>query len=152
MKMKTKELYKTSPAPQFSSSLSPRLEAVAAAIIDSDNRILIGKRPKGKPMEGYWEFPGGKIEENESPEDALKREIKEELGVALGCFAPFTFISERQENHHLIVYLYICREWKGIVEPLENQELVWVRPLELRNYELLPANKYLASMLRDHVK
>jgi len=104
-------------------------------------------------MPGYWEFPGGKIEKGETPEEALRREIKEELGVELGCFWPFTFISEKRPEHHLVAFLYLCREWDGIVSALHHQELKWLRPLDLPKVEnMLPSNKPLISMLRDYLK
>ena len=124
----------------------------AAALIDVDNRVLIASRPEGTFMPGFWEFPGGKLEAGETPEQALKREIKEELGVELSCFWPFTFISEKREDHHVIVLLYTCREWKGIPEPKINQKLKWVRAKELPKVEnMLPSNKPLVMALRDYL-
>lgn len=132
--------------------MSNLLLVSAAALIDFDGRVLIAKRPAGTFMPGYWEFPGGKIEQGESPEQALHREIMEELGVKLGCFWPFTFISEKRAEHHVLVFLYLCREWAGIPVGMEGQELKWVRPLELPKIEnMLPSNQPLVTFLRDHL-
>ena len=124
---------------------------VAVAIVDVDGRILISQRPRSKPMAGLWEFPGGKIEIGESPEKALIREIKEELNIDVSdrCLAPFTFASHKYEDFHLLMPLYVCRVWEGNVEAMENQELKWVRPKNLAEYPMPPADRPLVAMLRD---
>ncbi len=125
--------------------------AAAVALIDPDKRVLIAKRPEGKIMAGYWEFPGGKLHAGETPEAALKREVEEEIGITLGCFAPLGFISEAREAEHVLVLLYLCREWQGIPQPKEGQELAWVRPLKLKEYNILPGNIPLIPILRDQI-
>ncbi len=128
------------------------IQVSAAVMIDEDGRILLGKRPEGTFMAGYWEFPGGKIEPDETPEGALQREIEEELGVELGCFWPFTFLSETREEHHVVVLVFICREWEGIIKAKNHQELKWVRVNELDKVEnMLPSNKPLITALRDYL-
>ena len=107
---------------------------VAAALIDADGRVLLAQRPKGKALEGLWEFPGGKVDAGEGPEDALIRELKEELGITVkaDCLAPLTFASHAYEDFHLLMPLYVCRRWEGFVQPLDGQALKWVRPKDLR--------------------
>jgi 8-oxo-dGTP diphosphatase len=129
-----------------------RLVLVAAcALIDPDGRVLIAQRPPGKAMAGLWEFPGGKIEPGESPEAALIRELKEELGITVKepCLAPFTFASHRYPDFHLLMPLYVCRRWDGAVTPREHSAVKWVRPLELAQYPMPPADLPLIPMLRD---
>jgi 8-oxo-dGTP diphosphatase len=126
--------------------------AAAVALVDKDGRVLIAKRPEGKIMPGYWEFPGGKLEGNETPEQAAKREVKEEIGVSLGCFAPLSFISEKRDGYHVIVYVFVCREWQGTAEGKEEQELKWVRPMALAQENLLPGNVPLVPIIRDMVR
>jgi 8-oxo-dGTP diphosphatase len=123
----------------------------AVALIDADDRVLLARRPAGKPMAGLWEFPGGKVGEGESLESALIRELHEELGidVTANCLAPFTFASHRYEDFHLLMPLFVCRIWEGAPKPLEGQELTWVRPQRLGDYEMPPADKPLVAMLRD---
>ncbi len=123
----------------------------ACALIDIDGRVLIAQRPKGRSMAGLWEFPGGKIEENETPEEALIRELKEELNidVSIACLAPLTFASHRYQDFHLLMPLYACRQWKGTIHPAEGQEIAWVRPVRLSDYEMPPADEPLRAMLRD---
>jgi 8-oxo-dGTP diphosphatase len=123
----------------------------ACALIDAEGRVLLARRPEGKPMAGLWEFPGGKVHEGETPEAALIRELKEELAidVAASCLAPFTFASHRYEDFHLLMPLYVCRVWEGEVRPLEGQQIAWVRPLKLRDYPMPPADKPLVAQLRD---
>ena len=123
----------------------------AAALVDPDGRVLIAQRPKGKEMSGLWEFPGGKVEENESPEKALIRELEEELGIFTwnSCLAPLTFASHRYEKFHLLMPLFICRKWNGIPIPKEGQNLKWVFPMELNNYKMPPADVPLIAILRD---
>ena len=127
------------------------LLVVAAALVDVDNRVLLAQRPKGKQLEGLWEFPGGKIDRDERPEDALIRELKEELGIAVKapCLAPLTFASHAYEDFHLLMPLYVCRKWEGFVQPLDGQALKWVRPKDLRAYPMPPADAPLLPPLMD---
>lgn len=124
---------------------------VAAALLDPDNRVLLARRPPGKPLAGLWEFPGGKVHENESPEAALCRELHEELAIDVSdsCLAPFTFASHRYPDFQLLMPLYVCRRWNGTIAPREGQELAWVRPARLGDYAMPPADKPLVAMLRD---
>lgn len=129
-----------------------RLLLVAAvALIDDDKRVLICRRPAGKPLAGLWEFPGGKIEPGETPEDALCREIKEELSIELcrTCLAPFNFASHSYDDFHLLMPLYICKTWDGDVVPREGQECKWVRAIDLMRYPMPPADEPLIPWLRD---
>jgi 8-oxo-dGTP diphosphatase len=121
----------------------------ACALVDADGRVLLAQRPPGKPMAGLWEFPGGKIESGERPEQSLIRELKEELGIAVKeeCLAPLTFASHLYPDFHLLMPLYVCRRWEGFVEALEGQRLKWVRPQDLRNYPMPPADEPLISHL-----
>ncbi len=124
---------------------------VAAALLDKDNRVLLAQRPVGKSMAGLWEFPGGKVEPEESPEAALIRELDEELGIDItpACLAPFTFASHAYDEFHLLMPLYICRKWHGTVTPREGQTIAWVRANKLRSYEMPPADVPLIAMLQD---
>jgi 8-oxo-dGTP diphosphatase len=108
----------------------------AVALIDRDGRVLLAKRPEGKAMAGLWEFPGGKVEPMETPEIALIRELKEEIGIDTwsSCLAPLTFASHSYEDFHLLMPVFVCRKWKGIITPQEGQELAWVEPRKLRDY------------------
>jgi 8-oxo-dGTP diphosphatase len=127
-----------------------RLILVAAcALIDSDGRVLLAQRPPGKPMAGLWEFPGGKIEPGESPEGSLLRELNEELGIVVNetCLAPLSFASHRYADFHLLMPLYVCRRWDGIVRAREAQRLAWVRPGALRDYPMPPADAPLIAHL-----
>src|SRR5918994_3505078 len=103
--------------------MPPMILVVAVALIDADNRVLIAQRPEGKPLAGLWEFPGGKVEAGERPEETLIRELKEELGIDVRepCLAPLTFASHAYESFHLLMPLFVCRRWDGLVEPRENQ-------------------------------
>jgi len=123
----------------------------AVALIDADNRVLIAQRPEGKSMAGLWEFPGGKVEAGETPEVALVREIREELGIELcrPCLAPFNFASHSYETFHLLMPLYICKTWEGEISPREGQQVAWVRALHLSRYEMPPADAPLIPWLRD---
>ena len=125
----------------------------AVALIDQDGRILIAKRPDGKSMAGLWEFPGCKVELGETPEQALVRELSEELGIKTwnSCLAPLTFASHAYEDFHLLMPLFVCRKWEGIVIPKEEQELKWVYSSELKNYPMPPADKPLIPILRDWI-
>jgi 8-oxo-dGTP diphosphatase len=130
--------------------VSVRLILVAAcALIDADGRVLIAQRPSGKSMAGLWEFPGGKVEPGERPEQCLIRELKEELGITVKeeCLAPLTFASHSYPDFHLLMPLYVCRRWEGIVTAQEQQALKWVRPGELKNYPMPPADEPLISHL-----
>lgn len=122
---------------------------VACALIDPDSRVLIAQRPPGKSMAGLWEFPGGKVEPGERPEQSLMRELREELGIAVKeeCLAPLTFASHLYPDFHLLMPLYVCRRWEGFVEAREGQQLKWVRPHDLRNYPMPPADEPLISHL-----
>ena len=129
-----------------------RLVLVAAcALVDPDGRVLISKRPQGKSMAGLWEFPGGKVETGENPEQALIRELAEELGIAVTspCLAPLTLASHPYETFHLLKPLYECRRWEGVARPLEGQELAWVKPIKLRSYDMPPADEPLIAHLFD---
>jgi 8-oxo-dGTP diphosphatase len=121
----------------------------ACALVDPDGRVLIAQRPEGKSMAGLWEFPGGKIEPGEQPEQSLIRELREELGITVKqeCLAPLTFASHSYPEFHLLMPLYVCRRWEGFVEAREKQKLKWVRPTELRNYPMPPADEPLISHL-----
>ena len=122
---------------------------VACALIDPDGRVLIAQRPEGKPLAGLWEFPGGKVEAGEKPEDALIRELKEELGITVreACLAPLTFASHAYETFHLLMPLYVCRRWEGIAIPQEGQKVAWAKPSRLRDYPMPPADAPLIAHL-----
>jgi 8-oxo-dGTP diphosphatase len=121
----------------------------ACALVDSDGRVLIAQRPAGKPMAGLWEFPGGKVEPNERPEQTLIRELEEELGIIVNeaCLAPLTFASHVYADFHLLMPLYVCRRWEQTVTAKEGQKLAWVRPNKLRDYPMPPADVPLISHL-----
>ena len=121
----------------------------ACALIDADGRVLLARRPEGKPMAGLWEFPGGKVETGERPEETLIRELEEELGIVVkeACLAPLTFASHTYPEFHLLMPLYVCRRWDGIVTAREGQGLVWVRPNRLREYPMPPADVPLVAHL-----
>jgi 8-oxo-dGTP diphosphatase len=129
----------------------PVLLVAACALIDADGRVLLARRPEGKPMAGLWEFPGGKLAPGETPEQALIRELKEELGidVATACLAPFAFASHAYDRFHLLMPLYLCRRWKGHPQAREGQTLAWVRPEKLPDHPMPPADKPLIPLLRD---
>ena len=123
----------------------------AVALIDPDGRVLLAQRPTGKSMAGLWEFPGGKVEQDETPEAALIRELQEELGINTwkSCLAPLTFASHAYEGFHLLMPLFACRRWEGIATPREGQTLAWVKPERLRDYPMPPADIPLIPILRD---
>ena len=121
----------------------------ACALVDTDGRVLVAQRPAGKAMAGLWEFPGGKIEPGEPPEQSLVRELREELGIVVNvdCLAPLTFASHAYPDFHLLMPLYVCRRWEGTVRALEGQKITWVRPNRLREYPMPPADEPLISHL-----
>lgn len=127
------------------------LLVAACALVDSDGRVLLARRPEGKPLAGLWEFPGGKVHPGETPEAALIRELKEELDidVSAACLAPFAFASHAYEAFHLLMPLYLCRRWSGTITAVEGQALAWVRPNRLADYPMPPADKPLVALLRD---
>lgn len=127
------------------------LLVVAAALVDTDGRILLAQRPEGKQMAGLWEFPGGKVDAGERPEDSLIRELHEELGIDVraDCLAPLTFASHAYEDFHLLMPLYICRRWEGFVTSREDQALKWVHARQLRDYPMPPADEPLIPPLVD---
>jgi 8-oxo-dGTP diphosphatase len=129
----------------------PILLVVACALVDVDHRVLIAKRPKGKSMAGLWEFPGGKVEEGETPEKALIRELHEELSIETraACLAPLSFASHAYDDFHLLMPLYVCRRWWGTPRPREGQEVKWVRAHALRDYAMPPADEPLIPALID---
>ena len=129
----------------------PVLLVVACALVDADGRVLIAQRPKGKSLAGLWEFPGGKIEPNETPEQSLVRELNEELGITtkIACLAPLTFASHTYEKFHLLMPLFVCRRYEGIPVGREGQALKWVKPRDLRNFAMPPADEPLIPILID---
>ena len=130
---------------------TPIVLVVAVALVDADGRVLLARRPPGKAMEGLWEFPGGKLAAGETPEQALIRELREELGIDTeqSCLAPLAFASHGYDDFHLLMPLYVCRVWNGTVVPKEGQELRWVRPSRLRDFPMPPADAPLIPVLRD---
>lgn len=131
----------------------PLLLVAAAALIDKDGRVLVAQRPEGKPMAGLWEFPGGKVKEGETPEFALCREIEEELGIEVRecCFTPIAFASHSYESFHLLMPLYVCRMWKGIISPRENQAVKWMKINELYSLPMPEADVPLISQLMERL-
>jgi 8-oxo-dGTP diphosphatase len=121
----------------------------ACALVDADGRVLLAQRPSGKPMAGLWEFPGGKVESGERPEQTLIRELNEELGIVVreDCLAPLTFASHVYPDFHLLMPLYVCRRWEGTVTGTEDQQLAWVKPNRLRDYDMPPADVPLVAHL-----
>ena len=126
---------------------------VAAALVDFDGRVLIAQRPEGKQLAGLWEFPGGKVEPGETPETALIRELEEELGIVVkqACLAPFVFASHTYESFHLLMPLYLIRRWEGEPEAKEHAALKWVRPNDMGQYPMPPADDPLVAWLRDFI-
>ena len=131
--------------------MPPLLVVAACALIDADKRVLIAQRPEGKPMGGLWEFPGGKVEEGETPEQTIIRELREELAVTVTepCLAPLTFASHDYREFHILMPLFVCRRWEGVPVPVEAQQLKWVRPNRLRGFPMPPADEPLISHLAD---
>ena len=129
----------------------PLLLVAAVALIDADGRLLIAQRPAGKSMAGLWEFPGGKVDAGETPEEALVRELQEELGIETrqSCLAPIAFASHAYDAFHLLMPLYVCRQWRGTPRPREGQALKWVKVAALRDYPMPPADLPLVAQLRD---
>ena len=134
-----------------SAGQKPILLVAAIALVDADGRVLIAQRPKGKHLEGLWEFPGGKLRDGETPEGALIRELNEELGIDVEhtCLAPLSFASHDYGEFHLLMPLYVCRVWSGVLRGREGQQLKWVRPSKLTNWPMPPADAPLVAMLRD---
>ena len=130
---------------------NPIVLVAAVALVDADGRVLLARRPPGKAMAGLWEFPGGKLAAGETPEQALIRELREELGIDTeqSCLAPLAFASHGYDDFHLLMPLYVCRVWHGTVVPREGQELRWVRPARLRDFPMPPADAPLIPVLRD---
>ena len=130
---------------------NPIVLVAAVALVDADGRVLLARRPPGKAMAGLWEFPGGKVGDGETPEQALIRELREELGIDTeqSCLAPLAFASHGYDDFHLLMPLYVCRVWNGMVTPREGQELRWVRPARLRDFPMPPADAPLIPVLRD---
>jgi len=129
----------------------PLLLVVACALVDADNRVLIAQRPEGKSMAGLWEFPGGKMEVGESPEQTLIRELDEELGITTweSCLAPLSFASHAYEGFHLLMPLFVCRKWEGMPVSKEHKLIKWVRPKNLRDFAMPPADEPLIPALID---
>lgn len=127
------------------------LLVAAVALVDADRRVLIAQRPEGKQLAGLWEFPGGKVEQGERPEETLIRELREELAINVKepCLAPLTFASYRYPDFHLLMPLFVCRRWEGTPQAVEHQALKWVEPTRLRDYPMPPADEPLIPMLRD---
>ena len=123
----------------------------AVALVDADGRVLLAERPEGKSLAGLWEFPGGKVEPGERPEQALIRELKEELDIDVkeSCLAPFVFASHAYDSFHLLMPLYLCRRWEGVVAAREHDALAWVKPNKLSDYPMPPADEPLVAWLRD---
>jgi len=132
---------------------SPIILVVACALVDTDRRILMAQRPVGKSMAGLWEYPGGKVEHGETPEEALIRELKEELSINVSesCLAPLSFASHRYEAFHLLMPLYVCRKWEGFVAPAEGQKIGWFSLNELAQLDMPPADAPLTAMIRDMI-
>ncbi len=129
-----------------------RLLLVAAcALVDTDGRVLLAQRPEGKQLAGLWEFPGGKVEPGETPEQCVIRELQEEIGIEtdIPCLAPLTFASHSYDDFHLLMPLFICRRFRGIAQPKEGQALKWVRPRQMRDYPMPPADAPLVQFLID---
>ena len=131
--------------------LKKNLYVSAGVILDNSFKILLSKRKKNKHLPGYWEFPGGKLEIDETPEVALKRELKEELNIETdeACLAPMTFTTFKYEDFYLVMFLFVCRKWSGKIINLESDEIIWVNKNQLREYKMTPANINLISFIED---
>lgn len=131
----------------------PLLLVVACVLIDQDRRILMAQRPAGKQMAGLWEYPGGKVENGETPEEALIRELKEELSIDVtsSCLAPLSFASHSYDAFHLLMPLYICRKWNGFIVPTEGQKIGWFTPSEISDLPMPPADAPLTALIRDMI-
>ena len=131
--------------------VKPIVMVAAAALVDTDGRVLLGRRPQGKSLAGLWEFPGGKLEPGETPEACLIRELDEELGVTVAesCLAPFVFASHGYDSFHLLMPMFLCRRWTGTVEPRQHEALAWVKPNQMGDYPMPPADAPLVAWLRD---
>ena len=127
------------------------LLVAACALVDADGRVLLAQRPQGKSLAGLWEFPGGKVEAGETPEEALIRELEEEIGIhtKVACLAPLTFASHTYDDFHLLMPLYVCRRFEGTAQGREGQAIKWVRPKALRDYPMPPADEPLIPFLMD---
>lgn len=125
----------------------------ACALVDVEGRVLIAERPEGKSMAGLWEFPGGKVEPGETPEQCLVRELEEELAIKTwqSCLAPIAFASHTYEDFHLLMPLFVCRKWEGMIDPQEGQRVAWVKPNRMREYPMPPADEPLVAQLRDMI-
>ncbi|HCL64183.1 MAG TPA: 8-oxo-dGTP diphosphatase MutT [Rhizobium sp.] len=135
----------------MSEDTKPILLVAACALVDADGRVLLAQRPEGKTLAGLWEFPGGKVEAGETPEETLIRELEEELGITTRapCLAPLTFASHSYESFHLLMPLFICRRFEGFAHGREGQAIRWVRPQALRDYPMPPADEPLIPFLQD---
>ena len=133
------------------SQTRPLILVAACALVDADGRVLLAQRPEGKALAGLWEFPGGKVEAGETPEECLIRELREELGIDVkpACLAPFAFASHAYDHMHLLMPLFVCRRWDGAVQALEAQKLAWVEPKKMRTYPMPPADEPLIPLLID---
>jgi 8-oxo-dGTP diphosphatase len=129
----------------------PLLTVVAAVLVDRESKVLLAQRPQGKKMAGLWEFPGGKLEMGETPETAIVRELKEELGIdtSENCLAPLTFVSHRYDDFHLFMPVFVCRQWKGFLTPQEGQNFIWVTARQLRDYPMPSADLPIIPVLQD---
>lgn len=129
----------------------PILLVAACALVDADGRVLLAQRPEGKQLAGLWEFPGGKVEQGETPEECLVRELREEIGIEtkIPCLAPLTFASHTYDTFHLLMPLYVCRRYEGVPQSREGQALKWVRPKQMRDYPMPPADEPLIPFLID---
>jgi 8-oxo-dGTP diphosphatase len=127
------------------------LVVAACALVDIDGRVLLAQRPEGRSLAGLWEFPGGKVEPGETPEEAVIRELNEELAIDISesCLAPFTFASHTYDAFHLLMPLYVCRKWEGQISAQEGQQIAWVRPNRMSTYPMPPADLPLVAMLQD---
>jgi 8-oxo-dGTP diphosphatase len=127
------------------------LVVAACALVDIDGRVLLAQRPEGRSLAGLWEFPGGKVERGETPEEAVIRELREELAIDVSesCLAPFTFASHTYDAFHLLMPLYVCRRWEGQISAQEGQQIAWVWPNRMSAYPMPPADVPLVAMLQD---